>query len=190
MPISSASRRRSPTSMLAPPCRGHGICGACSSCLIRVEQGSLYTGSDVLSDGRRTVAGELPDGAAADELEFGRGDQEDGVDLRCDVAIDAVHLEFVVEVLRRPQAADVESDIVLPAVVDQQAGELPDMKSAFVPAEPFHLRQRSFDQVQALGDRKEAAALLGIDADHDVQLVDDEAGATDDIEMPARRGIE
>jgi uncharacterized membrane protein len=45
-------------------------------------------------------------------------------------------------------------------------------------------------QVQARGDRKETAALLGIDADHDVQLVDDEAGATHDLEMPARRRVE
>ncbi len=42
----------------------------------------------------------------------------------------------------------------------------------------------------ASSDRKEAAALLWIDADHDVQFIDDEAGAPDDVEMAARRRVE
>ena len=64
------------------------------------------------------------------------------------------------------------------------------MEGASLLAEPLHVRQGSFDQLQAPGDRKEPAALLWIDADHDVQLIDDEAGTTDDVEMPTRRGVE
>jgi hypothetical protein len=79
--------------------------------------------------------------AAADELELRRGHQEDGVDVWRDVAVDTVHLEFVVEILRCPQPANAESDVVLFAVVHQQAGELADMERASVPAEPFHVLQ-------------------------------------------------
>ena len=136
------------------------------------------------------MRGELLDGAAADELELGRSHQEDGVDLRRHVAVDAVHLEFVVEILCRTQPANIESNVVASAVVHQQAGELPDMERALVCAEPLHVLQRLFDQLQTLLDRKEAAALLWIDTDHDVQLIDDQACATDDIKMSARRRVE
>ncbi len=81
--------------------------------LVRFEQGGLDTRSHVLGDGGRPVAGELPDGAAADELNSGGAIRKTVLISGAMSWMDAVHLEFVVEVLRRPQPANVEADVVL-----------------------------------------------------------------------------
>lgn len=67
---------------------------------------------------------------------------------------------------------------------------MPTGKALLSLAEPVHVLERFLDQRQPLLDLEEAAALLRVDANHDAQLVDDQAGATDHVEMAQGHGIE
>src|SRR5829696_8343916 len=120
---------------------------------------------------------QLLDAARAQETVLRAGHQVEGLDVRCLLAVELVHLQLVLEVGDRPQALHDRLGADLAREVDDERGE-------GLGADVGQVARRLLDERDALLDVEQRLALADRQVDHpDDDLIEDLRGPGDDIQV-------